>query len=200
MRTYSIASIAGVVVMLLAGAVRLAAAQDRGNAGPTLKIGTHVMGIVWGPDYTPGAGIRVTMPLGRRVAFEVEVDSMGPSRDQPYADEVKWIYALQTRIRVVGRARTSAFATLGTTGWADLTTREIEQIPQPDGTIERRMGFKTAFAPPLLPTVGIAVRHVLARYVAIRGDAQLMIGIGDLRPVTGRVAVGLSVPIGAYQR
>jgi hypothetical protein len=201
MRTHSIRSVGPLALVLLVGWVTVAAAQDHEPTVPKIEIGGHLMGILWGPYYSPGVGMRLTTALGRRAAFEVEVDSTGASREVPHADEVRWIYALQTRIMLGSVGRTTVFATFGGSGWADRKSREAEQIVQPDGTIVRRMRWKTSFAPPVLPTVGIGARHVVARYAAVRVDAQVMIGgFGDLRPVTGRLAAGVSVPLGGYRR
>lgn len=206
MRTSSGSMISLLAPLLALGTVLSAYAQGGGEtvgkSAPKTEIGGHVMSIVWGRDYTLGRGVRVSRTIGRGFSFEVEADSMGAGRDKPYADELTWIYSLQAKHVFAGRAaRTSLFATYGATGWAERSRKPSERIKTADGTFVIRERWGTSFCLPVLPTIGFGGQHVLMRFLAVRVEGVLMFGVGeDLRPVTGRLSVGGSVPVGGYRR
>jgi hypothetical protein len=76
------------------------------------------------------------------------------------------------------------FATYGTAGW---TQRQSVAPGRLDWSL----------LPPILPIVGIGWQQVVAKRLAIRGDAQFLIGPFDGGNVVPRITVGVTVPIRA---
>ena len=166
-------------------------AQDRTPAVekpfPNVEIGAAASGL---PGWAYGPGVRVSVARKQPFAFELGVDWTDLGRDERYVDQMMWFYFWQVKqVLAAPASGPRFFVTYGTAGWAERTSERF-------GADTR---FKAAFIPPLFPLLGFGGQHVLAKYAAVRVEAQLIVLWGEV-PVTGRLSGGVSIPIGAYRR
>jgi hypothetical protein len=118
--------------------------------------------------------------------LELGIDWTELGRKERYVDQLISFYFWQVKqtLATHQEAGPRFFVTYGTAGFAERTSEGV-------GANTR---FKPAFIPPLFPVLGFGAQHVVARYAAVRVDAQLIVLWGEV-PVTGRLSAGVSIPI-----
>ena len=180
------------LVVLFLGAMGSATAQDSQPSGqtrrPNVEIGLAVSGL-FTSGHVPGIGLRVTGGNGGRFSVEGQLDWTDALNAHRLSDEIVWFYYWQTKQTLwSGRNTSGLFATYGTAGWSERNSVGFD-VPR----------FESSLIPPILPMVGVGWQQVVAKYFAIRADAQLVIApFGDLIPLVPRASIGLSVPIRGY--
>jgi hypothetical protein len=177
------------VVLLFLGSMGSADAQDSpptgGNPAPTVEIGTAISGL-FASGTLAGVGLRITG--GNRGRFSVEgqldwTDALN-TRD---SEQVIWFFFWQVKQTLWSEGTSSSlFATYGTAGLSGRT-------PVSPGRLDSWL------LPPILPIIGIGWQQVVAKYMAIRGDGQLVIRPFEGGSLVPRISVGVSIPIRGYR-
>jgi hypothetical protein len=104
------------------------------------------------------------------------------------SEQVIWFFFWQVKQILWSEGTSSSlFATYGTAGLTGRTPVSPSRLD-------------TWLLPPILPIVGIGWQQVVAKYMAIRGDGQLVIGPFEGGNLVPRISVGVSIPIGGYRR
>ena len=140
-------------------------------------------------------GPRLTFNATPRDAIEVFTEIVGPVE----SDGLHGLYLLQYKRILTDRVarRSHVFMTAGVGGAFEYHRANEFREERPDGSVfVVPPHTRASLSEPFLVVVGIGTEHVLARYIAIRGDVQLVafrFGVG------ARATVGASVPIGGYR-
>jgi hypothetical protein len=115
-------------------------------------------------------------------------------------DDCHALYLLQyKRVILVGTKRPDdrLFMTVGTGGAFYYEHYGEQRSPRPDGSVMVHPAQTNAgLDPPFLFSVGIGVERVVARYVASRGEAQVV--AARFGGVGFRGMLGFSVPVGGH--
>jgi hypothetical protein len=135
-----------------------------------------------------GLGLRVTGGNGGRFSIEGELDWTDALTAQHYADQMVWFFFWQVKQTLWSDGTSSSlFATYGTAGW-------IERQSVPPGRLD------SLLIPPILPIVGTGWQQLVAKYIALRVDGQLLLWPFESGFAVPRISGGVSVPIGGYTR
>jgi hypothetical protein len=177
------------VVLVFLISIASADAQDTSptseKSSPSVELGAAISS---GFPSVIGPGLRVTRGKGGRFSVEGGLDWTDALNKEHYADQLVWFFFWQVKQTLWSDGTSSRlFATYGTAGW-------IERQRVPPG----RLRLMTI--PPILPIVGICRQQVVAKYVAIRIDGQLVIWPFERGIALPRISAGVSVPIGGYTR
>ena len=174
-------SVLAVEAVLLGRAT--ARAQPPEDSGPRVEIGAQITQFLRsGPI---GAGLRLTQARTNRFSVELEVNA---TRSRPQDDQINWYYAVQLKqgFDTLRRTGSGLFATYGVAGFVVRT-----YSPR---------GGQNSLVPPIFPFVGLGSQRVIARYAAVRGDAQVIVGYGETVAALPRLSASISIPIGGYRR
>ena len=173
------------VPLLLLTAMASAEAQEtHRNPSRNIEIGAAISSVFPSPL---GLGLRVTRAMGGRFSVEGGVDWTDARNTQRYADQKVWFFFWQVKQRLWSDEASGVFATYGSAGW-------FERQSVPPGRL------RLLPVPPILPIVGISGHKVVAKYLAIRGDGQLVVWPSETGFAVPRISAGVSVPIRAYNR
>jgi hypothetical protein len=173
-----------VVLLLLTSSASADAQDTRPNRSPNVEIGAAISS---GFPSPVGLGVRVTGGRGGRFSVEGELDWTDALNTRHYADQFVWFFFWQVKQTLWSDGASSLFATYGSAGW-------IERQSVPPGRL------RLLPIPPILPIVGIGGQKVVAKYIAIRGDAQLLLWPFENGIAVPRISAGVSVPIRGYAR
>jgi hypothetical protein len=106
-------------------------------------------------------------------------------------DQITWLYYWQVKHILQSEGASTLFATYGTAGWIQRAQgREYFS----DGTFDSELIF------PFLPTIGFGWQRVLGGHLAFRVDAQVLLWPIESASFSPRIAGGMSIPFGRYQR
>lgn len=173
-----------VVLLLLTSTASAGAQETPANRLPDFEMGAAMSS---GFPSPVGVGLRVTGGRGGRYSVEAGIDWTDALNRRHYADQIVWCYFWQMRQTLWSDRASSVFATYGTAGW-------IERQSVPPGRL------RPLPIPPILPIVGIGGQKIIARYMAIRGDVQLLVWPFERGIAVPRLGAGVSVPIRGYAR
>ena len=175
-------------------------------AVPRVEFGANAGGLLAGGEglFTPG--VRVGVALNRRFAIESGFDSLEFDRSS-YGNSWTSMYFAHVKqtIRAGTERMPSIFATYGGAGILYHSHFNGQTFNTSDGRVytspERS---NTDVSRPFIASAGIGMQQVIAKYAAVRVEAQLMVvpeylGAGA-SAFGGRVSAGVSVPIGGYRR
>jgi hypothetical protein len=173
------------VVLLLLTSIASADAQDtHPNRSPNMEIGAAISSVFPSPV---GLGLRVTGARGGRFSVEGGIDWTDALNTRHYADQLVWFFFWQIKQTLWSDGASSVFATYGSAGW-------IEWQSVPPGRL------RLLPIPPFVPIVGISAQKVVAEFIAIRVDGQLLVWPFESGIAVPRISAGVSVPIGGYAR
>ena len=140
------------------------------------------------------AGPRLTVNFTQRDAVEFGVGALFT------CDDCSDLYFLQyKRVILVSTKHPDdrLFMTFGTGGAFDYEHYREQRSTRPDGSVVVYPAQRNAgLGPPVLFSVGIGVERVVARYVASRGEAQVV--AARFGGVGFRGMLGFSVPVGGH--
>jgi hypothetical protein len=179
------------VLSLLLSSVGSANAQDSPpiaeKPSPKVEIGAAISGLLF-PSGLAGVGLRISGGNGGRFSVEGAVDWTDAFQTYRDSEQVIWLFFWQVNQTLwSGRNSSRLFVTYGTAGFTGRTFVAPGRLD-------------SWFLPPILPIVGIGGEHVLAKYMAIRGDGQLLVGPFEGGAGVPRISVGVSIPIRGYAR
>ena|SRR5687767_5450099 len=173
-----------VVLLLLTSSASADAQDTHPNRSPNVEIGAAISSVFPSPV---GLGLRVTGGRGGRFSVEGGLDWTDAQNTRHYADQLVWFYFWQMKQTLWSDGASGLFATYGSAGW-------IERQSVAPGRL------RLLPIPPFLPIVGMSAQKVVAKYIAIRGDGQLLVWPFESGIAVPRISAGVSVPIGGYAR
>jgi len=168
---------------------------------PRIEFGLGAASGLWlGEAGNLGAiDLRITGRLTPRFGLEFLTDVLA---DEISVDHLYGLYILQGTYLVHGNAAgdLAVLATFGGLGGFERYRSRGGSWTGPDGKVYEWSAYSRTRISGLTELVGgVAVQKVVAKYLAVRGDAQLIVcphGAG----VGMRLAAGVSVPLGSYGR
>lgn len=191
-------TVAAVVIVAVPAFAQQPAAA---HALPRVEFGLGAASGLWlGEAGNLGAiDLRITGRLTPRFGLEFVTDILA---DDLSADRAYGVYILQGAylVRGSGSGGLAVFVTFGGLGGFERYRSRGGSWTAPDGQVYTWPAESRTEVYPATELVGgVAVQKVVAKYLAVRGDAQLIVcphGAG----VGMRLAAGVSVPLGSYGR
>jgi hypothetical protein len=170
---------------------------------PRVEFGGNLGGFV-APDaggFLPGT--RVGVAITNRFAVESTFE-LNDWRRTPSGSHQSWLYSIQMKqmVRPGKQFGDGLFATYGGGGQIYHSHTNAQHFTSNGRTFDFPAASYTDMSRPFFAAFGVAAQQTVAKYLAIRGDAQMIVipeamafgGVG------GRFSAGVSIPIGGYKR